>query len=167
MYLAWETGVLDVLLPELSALLYDEGEDGAGQRFWRLLDHIDKRTAEDRLLDDTALWTLLLLEPLREACEGSRDRSAAAGEFLEPIIERLAVSRRYADGMRRIVALLPRLAAGRAGRFAKTDVFASAVDVVTADLIARGEPLAAIERLRASIGGKRSKHDRRARPEEP
>lgn len=167
MYLAWETGVLDVLLPELAALLYDEGEDGAGQRFWRLLDHIDKRTAEDRLLDDTALWTLLLLEPLREACEGSRDRSAAAGEFLEPIIERLAVSRRYADGMRRIVALLPRLAAGRAGRFAKTDVFASAVDVVTADLIARGEPLAAIERLRASIGGKRSKHDRRARPEEP
>jgi len=68
--------------------------------------------------------------------------------------------------MRRIVALLPRLAAGRAGRFAKTDVFACAVDVVTADLQVRGESLAAIERLRAAIGGKRSKHERRARPEE-
>jgi poly(A) polymerase len=166
MYLAWETGVLDVLLPELSALLYDEGEDGAGPRFWRLLDYVDKRTAEDRLLDDTTLWTLLLLEPMKEACEGARDRSTAVGEFLEAIVERLAVSRRYADGMRRIVALLPRLLSGRAGRFAKTDIFASAVEVVTADLIARGETPAAVERLRSSVSGKRVRHDRRPRREE-
>ncbi|NUQ78493.1 MAG: polynucleotide adenylyltransferase PcnB [Polyangiaceae bacterium] len=166
MYLAWETGVLDVLLPELSALLYDEGEDGAGPRLWKLLDYIDKRTAESRLLDDTVLWTLLLLEPLREACDGARDRSTAAGEFLEPIIERLAVSRRYSDGMRRIVALLPRLASGRAGRFAKTDVFASAVDVVTADLLVRGESLAVVDRLRTAVGGKRLKHERRSRFDE-
>jgi hypothetical protein len=48
-------------------------------------------------------------------------------------------------------------------------VFTSAVEVVTADLLARGEPLAAVDRLRASVGGgggKRPKHDRRARQEE-
>lgn len=165
-YLAWETGVLDVLLPELSALLYDEGEDGAGQRFWRLLDYIDRRTAEDRPLDDTALWTVLLLEPMKEACEGTNDRSLAVGEFLEAIVERLAVSRRYADGMRRIVALLPRLLSGRAGRFAKTDVFESALDVVAADLAARGESHAAADRLRAAMGGRRGRNDRRGRREE-
>lgn len=161
-YLAWETGVLDVLLPELSALLYDEG-DGAGQRLWRLLDYVDQRTAEDRPLDDTVLWTLLLLEPMREACEGARDRSLAAGDFLEPLIERLAISRRYADGMRRIVSLLPRLATGRAGRFAKTDVFQSAVEVVAADLTARGESTAPIDKLRTVPPPKRRPTRRQGR----
>jgi poly(A) polymerase len=147
-YLAWETGVLDVLLPELSALVYDADEEGgAGQRLWRLLDHIDKRTAEEGPLDDTVLWTLLLLEPMKEACEGVRDRSGAVSDFLEPLIERLAISRRYADGMRRIVTVLPKLSTGRAGRFARTEIFQSALEVVMADLTAQGEPTDAIARL--------------------
>jgi poly(A) polymerase len=38
-YIAWETGVLEVLLPELAALLYDDGEErGPAHRVWRLLD---------------------------------------------------------------------------------------------------------------------------------
>jgi poly(A) polymerase len=161
-YLAWETGVLDVLLPELAALLYDDGEeDGAGQRVWRLLDWVDRRTAEDGPLDDTVLWTLLLLEPMREACEGVRDRSAAVADFLEPLVERLAISRRYADGMRRIVAVLPKLVSGRAGRFARTEIFAPAVEVATADLTARGEPTDAL--TRAARGGSGSS----ARPAAP
>ena len=102
-YLAWETGVLDVLLPELSALLYDTSSaDDAGQRLWRLLDYVDRRTAENNPLDDTVLWTLLLLEPMREACEGVRDRGAAVGDFLDPIIERLAS--KYADRFQLLVA---------------------------------------------------------------
>jgi poly(A) polymerase len=151
-YLAWETGVLDVLLPELSALLYDASEsedDGPGQRLWRLLEYMDRRSAEATPLDDTVLWTLLLLEPMKEACEGARDRASAVAEFIEPIIDRLALSRRYADSMRRIVALLPKLATGRAGRFARTDVFPAAVEVTIADLFARGEPTSAVERLRS------------------
>ncbi len=148
-YLAWETGVLDVLLPELSALLYDDGaEDGPGQRVFRLLAYIDRRTKEVGPLDDTVLWTLLLLEPMREVCEGVRDRATAAGEFLEPFIERLALSRRYADGVRRIFAVMPRLTAGRAGRFARTDVFPLAIEAAIADRVAHGEPTDAIERLR-------------------
>lgn len=149
-FLAWETGVLDVLLPEVSALLYDDRGDGSpGQRLWRLLDYADRRAAEDRVLDDTVLWTLLLLEPMKEVCEGSRDRAAAVADFLEPLIERLAISRRYADGMRRIVAVLPRLTGGRAGRFARTEIFQSSLEVAAADLNARGEPTEAIDRLRS------------------
>jgi poly(A) polymerase len=148
-WLAWETGVLDVLLPELSSLLYDDGADeGPGRRLWRVLDHIDKRTAEDGPLDDTVLWALLLLEPIREACEGARDRGAAVADFLEPLVERIALSRRYADGIRRVVAVLPRLYAGRPGRFARTELFELAVEVALADVSARGEPTEALERLR-------------------
>ena len=150
-YLAWETGVLDVLLPEVSALIYDDrGDDGPGQRLWRLLDYADRRTADDHPLDDTVLWTLLLLEPMKEACDGARDRAGAVADFLEPLIDRLAISRRYADGMRRIVAVLPRLVGGRAGRFARTEVFQSAVEVAAADLGARGLPTEAVDRLRST-----------------
>ncbi len=159
-YLAWETGVLDVLLPELSGLLYDDGEEeGPGYRVWRLLDYVDRRTAEDGPLDDTVLWALLLLEPMKEACDGVRDRAAAAADFLEPLIERLAISRRYADGMRRIVAVLPRLTAGRAGRFARTEIFQLALDVAAADRAAHGESTEAIDRLRSVPPSRRARHE--------
>jgi poly(A) polymerase len=157
-YLAWETGVLDVVLPELSALLYDDrGDDGPSQRLWRLLDAVDRRSAEDRPLDDTVLWTLLLLEPMKEVCEGVRDRNASLANFLEPLVERMAISRRYADGMRRIVAVLPRLVSGRAGRFARTEIFQSAIEVAAADLAAQGLPTESVDRLRSAPSGRRAR----------
>lgn len=157
-YLAWETGVLDVLLPELSALLYDDTsrEDGPGRRMFRLLDFIDRRTAEAGPMDDTVLWTLLLLEPMKEASDGARDRVAAVSDLLEPIIERLAISRRYADGMRRIVAILPRILSGKAGRFARTELFDLALDVAEADLYARGRNTAPVRELRRLVGARRA-----------
>ncbi len=152
MYLAWETGVLDVLMPELAALLYDsfgaESQSSSGHRFFRLLEFIDKKTKEQGPRDDTVLWTLLLLEPLKEAVEGVRDRSAASAGFLEPMLERLAIPRRFADGMRRILAVLPRILSGRAGRFARTELFDLALEVAEADLFARGLSLAPIDALR-------------------
>jgi poly(A) polymerase len=145
-WLAWETGVLDVLLPELSSLLYDaEGDEVP--RVWRILDYVDRRTAEQGPMDDTVLWTLLLLEPMKEACDGVRDRAGAVSDFLEPLVERLSISRRYADGMRRIVAVLPKLLAGRTGRFARTEVFRLALEVARAELSVRGERTEAIDRL--------------------
>ncbi len=149
-YLAWETGVLDVLLPELSSLLYDEGaEDGPSTRQWRLLEYIDRRTAEVGPLDDSVLWTLLLLEPMHEACDGSRDRSAAVADFLEPLVERVALSRRYIDNIRRIIAVMPRLVSGRPGRFARTDMFDAAVEVAYADLVARGQSTEVLNKFRS------------------
>ena len=132
-YLAWETGVLDVLLPELSSLLYDDGATGSAERVWRGLAYIDLRIAEGRPLDDAVLWTLLLREPLREACDGAADRGEAVVELLDAVIERVALTRRHADIIRRVVVMLPRLTAGRAGRLAKTESFELAMDVVKAD----------------------------------
>jgi len=129
-WLAWEVGVLDVLLPELATYLDDEG-DGSASRVWGLLGEIDRRTnGRGKPLDDIALWTLLLLEPMREACEGERDRISAAFAFLDPVIERLAVPRRVADAMRRIVVVLPRLASGRASRFRRTGLYELAAEIL-------------------------------------
>ena len=117
-WIAWETGVLDVLLPELSTFLADRDE--TDDVVWRLLSELDRRSesSNDRL-DDTLLWATLLLEPMREACLGERDRIDAAHDFLEPIVDRLNVPRRIADPVRRVVAALPRLESGRAGRFTR------------------------------------------------
>lgn len=150
-YLAWETGVLDELLPELSSLLYDGIEEGTpGFRVFRHLAHADRRSQEGVVLDDAALWTLLLLEPLKEACDGARDRGAAAAEFLEPVLERLAVPRRFVEIMRRVMAILPRVAAGKGGRYARGEFFDTALEVAAADLAARGESTGRLDALRAA-----------------
>jgi poly(A) polymerase len=159
-FLAWETGVLDVLLPELSALLYDawvsDSEDTPGARVFRLLAVMDEETLTHGPYDDAVLWTLLLLEPLKEACEGARDRTAAAMDFLEPLVDRLAIPRRFADSMRRILGVLPRLLGGKAGRFVRTELFDLALIVANADLMARRESVAPLKHLiaaRAAQGG--------------
>ncbi len=127
-FIAWETGVLDELLPELSTYLADRDENDSG--VWRRLSESDRLTLEARApLDDTVLWAALLLEPMREACSGERDRVEAAHAFLEPIVDRLNVPRRIADPVRRVVAALPRLEAGRVGRFARSGLYPLATEV--------------------------------------
>jgi poly(A) polymerase len=149
LYIAWETGVLDVLLPELAALLYDaDGDDTPGARVWKQLGYIDERHRAGDTLDDTVLWTLLLLEAMKEACEGQRDRGAAVAEFLDMLIERLAITRRCADGMRRIVSALPRIHAGRPGRLQRSETFALALDVAEADRVSQGGSLRSLQKMR-------------------
>jgi poly(A) polymerase len=128
LFLCWETGVLDVLLPELSTFLADREEDD--DRVWQLLQEIDRRTIESGPLDDVVLWTVLLAEPLREACDGARDRVEMAHEFLEGVVDRLNVPRRIAESIRRIVALMPRLESGRGGRFSRTPLYPVAMEVL-------------------------------------
>jgi poly(A) polymerase len=153
-WLAWETGAMAVVLPELAAFLDDDEATGGGaRRFFAAMDAVDSMTkGRGRPLDDVVLWTLLLKEPLDEACAGERDRIRCASEFLEPIVERVAVPRRIADGVRRIVAVLPRLAAGRAGRFARTELIGAAVDVLEAELIGTGRATDSIQKLRMAVG---------------
>lgn len=128
-WLCWETGVLDVLLPELAAYLSDvEQNDG---RVWRILSQIDRETlTRNAPLDDVVLWAGLLLDPISEACAGARDRVTAATDFLEPIIDRLNVPRRIADAVRRIAAMMPRLESGRPGRFGGTGLYRHAREVL-------------------------------------
>ena len=152
MWLLWEIGAMSVLLPELSAFLDDdEATRGGSARFFGKMDAIDAMTrARGRPLEDLTLWTTLLKEPLDEWCAGERDRFRAVGEFLEPIIERIAVPRRIADGVRRISAILPRMAAGRTGRFGNTDLMGPALDVLEADLLSLGRPTDVVQKLRGT-----------------
>jgi poly(A) polymerase len=153
MWLLWEMGAMAILLPELAAFIdNDEATAGAGERFWRRLDAIDAKTkARGAPLNDIVLWASLLAEPLEEATNGTRDRIEASFEFLEPIIERISMPRRIADAIRRITAMLPRLAQGKAGRLARSDLAALAVDVLELELETRGQSGDVIERLRAEL----------------
>ncbi len=153
MWLLWEIGAMALLIPELAAFLDDdEGTGGGGERFWRKMDAIDQRTKElGRPLDDVVLFTTLLREPLEEACEGAGDKVESAYEFLEPIIERIAMPRRIADAMRRIVAMQPRLAKGSLGRLGKTELIMPALDVLELDRMARGISTAQIDEMRTQV----------------
>jgi poly(A) polymerase len=136
MWITWESGVMAVLMPELAAFLDDEeSHPEAVGRFWRQLDALDRTTHARGPIDDVVLMTTLFYEPLQEAMAGSRDRMRAAGDFLVPISERIALPRRIQDGMRRIIALVPRLRAGRtprAGRNGEIMALASRVLEVVA-----------------------------------
>ncbi len=162
LYIAWETGVLDVLLPELAALLYDaDGDDTPGARVWKQLSFIDKRHFEGRPVDDTVLWALLLLESMKEACEGQADRIGAVSEMLDVFSDRLAITRRSADGLRRIMSGLPRIEAGKPGRMARSETFDLALDVAEADCLSQGRPPDTIHKLRAIARPPRAGRSRR------
>jgi poly(A) polymerase len=161
-YIAWETGVLDVLLPELSTYLADREDDD--DTVWRVLSEVDRRTrVEGAPLDDTVLCASLLLEPLREACLGERDRVEAAYEFLEPIVDRLNVPRRIAEPVRRIAAMLPRLESGRVGRFGRSGLYQLASEVAALRGVSLSGPAPDPE-ARASADPERRRKRRRRRP---
>jgi poly(A) polymerase len=72
-------------------------------------------------------------------------------DFLEPIVDRIAMPRRIADGLRRIVAVQPRLAAGKVGRLARNEMLAPALEVLELDWMARGKDLEPLEKMRAEL----------------
>ncbi len=152
-WLAWETGTLAVFLPELAAFLDDdESTQGAGERFWRRLDAVDAMTREQGApLDDVTLCTALLHETMEEAIAGDRDRVRAVGEFLEPLFERIAIPRKIADFMRRLMAVLPRLTSGKTVRIARPELLSTVANVLEIDLRARGLSLEPAEQLRSQI----------------
>lgn len=165
LWLAWETGLLDVLLPELSTFLADQPEEE--DTLFRLLDEVDRRTKEQGApLDDVVLIAVLLLEPLREACLGARDRVEAAYRFLEAIVDRLNVPRRIAEPVRRVVAILPRIEAGRSGRFARTGLYPTALEIASLYAVAQGrEPIDVPEK--AEPAGNEAATRRRRRRRRP
>ncbi len=149
-WLAWESGVLDVLLPELASFLADEPDTGG--LTWRMLSVVDQWTLErNEPLSDVVLCSILLIEPLLEACDGRRDRMTAAGQFLEPIIDRLNVPRRVADSMRRIACVMPRLELGRIGRLNRAPIWDEIRQVLEIRAIARGLPAPAVTGKASSL----------------
>lgn len=153
MWLLWESGAMGVLLPDLSAFLDDdEGTDGAGARFYKRMGAIDTVTKERGAPDDLAMWCALLAEPLTEYSSGVRDPQQAALEFLDLVVERIAMPRRIADGVRRVMAVLPKLAQGRLGRLARTELAKPAIDALELDLLARRKSTAIIAEMRSEVG---------------
>lgn len=136
-WLLWEMGMLDILLPELSAYLADREDDS---HVWSLLSEVDRVIAEDPAeLGDVLLWAALLVEPLLEACEQTSDPRRAARDFLEPVIERLNLPRRIAESVERIVAILPRIESGRGQRQQKSALYPLALRLGALRARARGE----------------------------
>jgi poly(A) polymerase len=179
MWLFWEIGAMAILLPELAAFLDDEEATGGGcERFWRKLDAIDRQTRrQGKPLDDIVLWSTLLSEPLEESIAGGADRGEATADFLEPIVDRIAMPRRIADAIRRISAMTPRLAQGKGGRLLKNEVARYAIDVLEIALDAEGKNVEALVKMReealafapeVSVGAaRRMGRFRGARPRSP
>lgn len=117
-----------------------------------MLSVVDQWTLErNEPLSDVVLCSILLIEPLLEACDGRRDRMTAAGQFLEPIIDRLNVPRRVADSMRRIACVMPRLELGRIGRLNRAPIWDEIRQVLEIRAIARGLPAPAVTGKASSL----------------
>lgn len=162
-YLAWDTGVLGVILPELSAYLDDGDLDGgAARRVFRALAEIDRMTAErGGPLDDLVLLAVLLREPIREWTEGAKTREEwrlAVDEKIAEIGERMAITRRTSEGLSRIYAADARLRAGRSGGFLSTPLGPLARDLAVVGLVADGAPAERIEKLRTLVIPSPSEH---------
>ena len=149
MWLMWEIGAMAILMPELSAFLDDdEATDGGSIRFFKKMGLLDKKTRENGAMDDVVLMTTLFYDVLEEAASGMRDLMGAVNEFLDPVIDRIAMPRRIADAIRRIMFMVPRILAGKTGRFARTELFLPALDVAELVLASRGQSTSAIEAMR-------------------
>ncbi len=134
-WLTWETGLLHVLLPELATMLDDDmSEYSRATHVWRVLGEVDRRAAlRGAPLQDLVLLSLLLLEPIEEAVEANRDRAQATLDFAEPIFNRFSVPRKIADAICRMVCILPRLRAAKPGRFARSELFGVASEIIDID----------------------------------
>ncbi|MBI2389198.1 MAG: polynucleotide adenylyltransferase PcnB [Deltaproteobacteria bacterium] len=153
-HLAWDTGMLAVVLPELSAFLDDAAtDDTSGSRVFRALAAIDRITHERGAPpDDSVLLAALLREPIREWTLGARTRDewrAALDHKVAEFGERIAITRRIAEGLARLYAAEARLRAGRTGGFLSTPLGPLAIDLAIITAVADGAPTREITRLRA------------------
>ncbi len=152
MWLLWETGALAQLIPELAAYLDDDVGGTGVHRFFKKMDAIDRSVKEDgQVPGDVVLFTVLLRDPMEEACDGMRDKVEAAYEFLDPITERIAIPRRISDAMRRIITMQSRLLQGKLGRLARAEHVDLALDVLEIELESRGASTAMIEEMRGQL----------------
>lgn len=136
MWLAWETGVLSVVLPELAVFLDDDAP--SSRLLWGRLDAIDASIRKGYVPTDSVLLAAVLLGPAEEAIDGSQDLAAAYDEFMHEVTESLAVPRRMQERMRAIVTSQRRLARGQVGTLARRDFFAEAAHLFEIECAARG-----------------------------
>jgi poly(A) polymerase len=138
-YLMWDTGVLGLVMPELSAHLEDEAE--GAEEMWTRMSIIDRMQAASDLPSDTVLIAALLYGPLSEAVEGQRDAAAAFDDFFAEMAIRLALPRRLRDRMRLIYAAQRRLDRGQISGLDKREIWGDTVRLYAIRALATGRPL--------------------------
>ena len=155
LWLAWDAGLLAVLLPDLAALL-DDGEEGARSRatlVWRKLAALDAMTkARGVHYSDEILCAVLLEDAVWEASGHDRDRVRAVGEFASSIVDRIAIPRRIVEAIGRLLHVKAKLGGGRIpARLVRSDVTEGAVELLAIEAHARGESPAKSDALRRAV----------------
>lgn len=140
-FLMWDTGVLGLVMPELSAHLEDEAE--GAEEVWARLSIIDRMQAVSDLPSDTVLIAALLYGPLSEAVEGTRDAAHAFDDFFTEMAVRLSLPRRLRDRMRLIYAAQRRLDRGQISGLDRREIWGDTVRLYAIRALATGRPLPA------------------------
>ena len=143
LWLAWETGVLGVLMPQVSAMLDDDAP--RMEDFWRKLDAIDSLVQEGHTPSDTVLLSVVLTGAIDEALEGAKDPLAAYEDLLVGINELLALPRRIKERMRVVIGCQRRIRSGKIGTLVQRDFWSDAVELYVVECRARGvEPIESV-----------------------
>ena len=161
LYLAWDIGVLGLLLPEVTSFLDDEAP--GSERTWGRLMAVDRRIQAGDPPSDAVMLAALLLGPVDEELEGQRDQSSAFEAFAEDLALRLAMPRRLKDRIRLLVTSQRRLRSGKVGSLVRRDFFADAATLFAIDREAAGEevPSWAIEPAQVEEEPRRRRRRRR------
>ena len=134
-----ETGVMEMLLPDLSVLLTDGAESQGARWMWGILDRIDEHP--DRAPSNAVLLSALIGPLVGEALfddEPGQGKPADIGQLIEdrsrPLVERMKVSRRDAERTRQILLAQRRIAPskrrrGRSMTLVRRDYFDEALEV--------------------------------------
>ena len=83
-----EVGLLDVLLPELAAVLREIDPDhphGAGHLFWALLDVLDAERRRGRVFDDAVLFSLFFMPVVRSRLSEMGSEDPEPGRLVQVI----------------------------------------------------------------------------------
>jgi len=146
-WLMWETGVLAVLVPQISAMLDDDAV--RTRELWRRLDAIDAVVASGRVPSDTVLLAAFLSGAIEEALDGARDALEAYEELMAALTELLTLPRRIKERMRVVLGCQRRLRSGKVGTLPQREFWHEALDLYEIECLARGvEPtLLAIEQV--------------------
>ena len=137
-WLAWETGCLGVLIPQLAMHLDDDS--ALARRLWARLDAIDALKQDGQLPTDAVLFAALMLGPIEDAVRGERDPLAAYDGLMDDVVETLAVPRRMKERIRNVVYAQRRLASGKLGTMTRRDYFDDAATLFAIECDARGTP---------------------------
>ena len=155
LWLAWDAGLLAVLLPDLAALL-DDGQETPRSRatlVWRKLGALDAMTkARGVHYSDEFLCAVLLEDAIWEASGHDRDRVRAVGDFVSSIVDRMAIPRRVTESIGRLLHVKAKLAGSRLPpRLVRSDITEGAVELLAIEALARGDAMTKVDALRRAV----------------